>query len=547
MNGLWSKMCMELWLASCRKSWLKFESEARQLESMQESKLQQYLRDNYNTQFGSKYGFETISNVSQFQETVPLSTYDDYTTAIHSIAAGKNNILTRDKVLLFEPSSGSAGSTKLIPYTSLLKQEFHGGINAWLWNLYSHYPAAKGRAYWSISPANTYSPPHPCAIPVGFEDDTDYLGTVGKIIGSAIQAVPPEVTKISDISTFRYVTLLSLLSHKELRLISVWNPTFLTLLMDSMLENWDDLLKDIACGTVGPPGECNEVSYNKMRRYLKPNPKRATELKRTGPCPDSVWPSLGLISCWSDGPSQIHARHLQDTYFQNVTVQGKGLIGTEAFISFPLVGVEGAVLSGHTHFFEFIPLVDETTPDTNGICLAHQLEIGQTYSVVVTTGGGVYRYQMQDSVKVVGYYKDLPCITFLGKLDNVSDMYGEKLHEQCIANALSEIFQQYSLNPRFYVVCPGKDMKKYVLYLEDSAATEDMEEMLAVDIDNRFRENFHYDYCRKLGQLQKLAVYATPPGAAEKFMTYQASLGRQLGNIKASVLHKYSIDELVFK
>ncbi|MCP3892005.1 MAG: GH3 auxin-responsive promoter family protein [Desulfobulbaceae bacterium] len=547
MNSLWTKMCMGIWLASCKKSWLQFELAASQLKATQERKLQQYLRNNAHTGFGVEYGFETISSVSQFQERVPPSTFDDYSAAIDSIAAGEKNILTRDDVLLFEPSSGSAGSTKLIPYTSTLREEFHRGINGWLWNVYSHYPAVKGRAYFSISPASSYTPPHDCRIPVGFEDDTDYLGAVGKVVGGAIQAVPPLVTKISDIAVFRYVTLLSLLSQRALRLISVWNPTFLTLLMDAMVENWGSLLRDIRYGTVSPPGVVDGALGKKIRSYQKPNPKRAAELETTGPYPQDIWSSLRLISCWSDGPSRMHADHLRDTYFQNVTIQGKGLIATEAFVSFPLVGREGAVLSGHTHFFEFIPLLDETTPDPNRILLAHQLEIGQTYSVVVSTGGGLYRYQLQDTVKVVGYYKDLPCISFMGKLDNISDIYGEKLHEQHIARVLAEVFQQYGLVPEFYLLCPGKDMKNYMVYLEDQAVTKDMTQRLGEDIDTRLRENFHYDYCRKLGQLKGVLVCLTSPGAAEKFLTNQTALGKQLGNIKSSVLHKHPIDEQVFR
>ena len=54
---------------------------------------------------------------------------------------------------------------------------------------------------------------------------------------------------------FRYATLRHLLQADDLRLISVWNPTFLTLLLDALAANWGPLLDDLAAGTLTLPGE----------------------------------------------------------------------------------------------------------------------------------------------------------------------------------------------------------------------------------------------------------------------------------------------------
>src|SRR3990172_2405229 len=91
-------------------------------------------------------------------------------------------------------------------------------------------------------------------------------------------AVPNPVKHIRDVSAFRYVTLLFLLKCKDLRLISVWNPTFLTLLLAPLPQWWDSLLKDIANGSITPPAAIEENLLRSLNKKLKPDVQRAREL-----------------------------------------------------------------------------------------------------------------------------------------------------------------------------------------------------------------------------------------------------------------------------
>ena len=59
-------------------------------------------------------------------------------------------------------------------------------------------------------------------------------------------AVPSHVRFISDIETFRYAALLSLIRCHNLKLVSVWNPTFFSLLVDRLPEWGDRLARDHA-------------------------------------------------------------------------------------------------------------------------------------------------------------------------------------------------------------------------------------------------------------------------------------------------------------
>ncbi|MCK7539921.1 MAG: GH3 auxin-responsive promoter family protein [Marinilabiliales bacterium] len=67
----------------------------------------------------------------------------------------------------------------------------------------------------------------------------------------------------------------------------------------------------------------------------------------------------------------------------------------------------------NAHFYEFINIADEKT------YLAHELEIDNEYEVNIITGGGLYRYSLNDIVRVKGFYKKTPMLEFIGKKDKV--------------------------------------------------------------------------------------------------------------------------------
>ena len=509
-----------LWVAFCLPEWLHFQRAAELVEETQTDLLSRYMGQNRATDYGERYHFSAINSPSQYQQRVPLTTYDDYIESITRIGAGARSVLTNEPVRMFEPSSGSTAASKLIPYTRALKAEFQRGIAPWIYNLYTSIPDLQGGpAYWSITPLTDGKRFTEAGIPIGFDSDSEYLGFFGKWLADSVMAVPNAVKNISDVDSFRYLTLFHLLRHPNLRLISVWNPTFLSLLIESLPKWWDGLLHDIERGI---------VTRADVELRFAPNPELARALKALNPADaESLWPRLRLISCWMDGSSEPYARQLAEM-FPHAELQAKGLLATEAFVSVPIVGVEGGVLSIHSHFFEFINEAGE-------ILLAHQIQKGKSYSVVVTTGGGLYRYQMQDVVEVIGHWKQIPRIRFVGKADHISDWFGEKLDERFVATVLENLFARHQISPAFTMLAPDDmDGFRYVLYLESDDHADDM---LAEELDSALRENFHYDYCRKLSQLQAAQIHYVRRGM-ETYLRVCQARGQRLGNIKVSVLQK---------
>lgn len=125
-----------------KKEYKRFVS-VDSIERIQREKLFQIIKDNKKTDYGKKFDFNSIDSVSAYQREVPLTIYEDYVDYIEKIKDGKENVLTRGRVLLLEPTSGSTSASKYIPYTESLKKEFQKALKPWIYDLYNSYKDIK--------------------------------------------------------------------------------------------------------------------------------------------------------------------------------------------------------------------------------------------------------------------------------------------------------------------------------------------------------------------------------------------------------------------
>jgi hypothetical protein len=501
-----------LWLAGCVSELARFRRATRHVEEEQQTLLRRILRENAGTEFGRAHGFSSIRSAAEYRNRVPLLDFDGHRPWIDRAAAGAPNILTREPVRLFEPTSGSSGAAKSIPYTLSLQREFQRGIRAWIADLFGHSPGLLGgQAYWSVSPVSGGRRKTGGGIPIGFEDDASYVGGWQRHLVKAVMAVPGSVRFASNMDAFRYATLLFLVRSRNLRLISVWNPTYLSLLVDRLPE-WGDRI-------------CHELDTRRsseVRAALRANSPEEIHAR--------IWPKLGVISCWKDANAAGPAAQLA-ALFPHSRIQGKGLIATEAFVSFPLTGHRDAALAIRSHFLEFLPAGSDRPQ------LAHRLERGGQYAVVVTTAGGLYRYRLGDQIEVTGHFRGCPLIRFVGRQGTVCDWFGEKLNDAHVSRVLQEVFSALGLAPSFAMLaCDTDAPPRYVLYI-DSPETDEMLDRAAQSIDERLRENFHYNYARQLGQLACMRAFRVRDGA-EVYLTAAIRSGQKAGDVKVPALDR---------
>ena len=281
-----------------------------------------------------------------------------------------------------------------------------------MYDLYKNYKGLySGRQYWSISPAIQDREITSGGLSIGFDEDMEYLSPLTQKVVRSVMAVPSSVARVPDMEACRNSTMRALLQCRDLRVISVWNPSFLTTLM----------------------------------RHLP-----------AGKQPLDLWPKLAMISCWTDGAASRFLPDLENL-FPGVPIQGKGLLATEGVVSVPLTGSRAPVPAITSHFLEFIE-------DGGRVRLVDELEEGKKYTVVQTTGGGFARYSLDDQIEVVAP----GAIRFLGRNGQVSDLCGEKLSEAFVG----AIFQKMGL-PGFVMLAPQWDRPpRYNLFVETNQPEE---------------------------------------------------------------------------
>lgn len=509
------------WAGSSWGAYSRFRRALVSPEAAQRRLLQTMIRRDGDTAFGREHRLGCVGSWEQFRSRVPVRTYDEHAPWIDRVVAGEERVLCADKVTRLMPSSGSTRAVKLIPYTPSLQAAFNRAIGPWMVDLFWRTPRVMGgAAYWSVSPAAA-APKPGGAIEVGFEDDTAYLGGARQWLAGKVMAAPNGVRHLADIETFRYTTLRFLLARRDLRLISVWHPSFLTLLLDCFTVHRERLIDDLCKGTLSPPGADGDGgALGLLRSRCVADPKRGKELAGITEM-RALWPGLEVVSCWADAGAEGAARALADV-FPTCVIQPKGLLATEGFVSVPIEGKHPLCVLSHVLEFE---------DDEGGIHCAHELKAGETYGVVLTNGAGLWRYRLGDRVRCDGWVGRTPSIRFVGRADLVVDRFGEKLSEAFVSDALRALLSERKIEAPFAMLAPEEG--GYTLFLRAHSAVPNS---LAEELDAALSANPHYAYCRRLGQLAAPQVAVVGEDAYARYVARRVAGGQRLGDVKAVAL-----------
>lgn len=531
-----------LWAGAAARGWWRFRSALRDPLRQQHRLLARYLQENRETTAGRAHDFAGIVRrahsrgivrplalFDEYRRRVPFTRYDDLAPFVDRIARGERGLLTSEPVRRLVPSSGSSAAVKLVPYTADLQRELGRAIDAWIADLFLARPELlAGPAYWSVSPAVRVER-RGSSVPVGFEDDGAYLGGVRGALAKSILAVPAGVRLVGDAESFQYVTLAFLLRARDLRLVSVWHPSFLDRLLDALPAWIERIALDLEQGTLSPP-RLDEAAAGLARRFPADR-ARARHLRQLSRLtPSALWPRLAVVSCWSDGAASGHAAALARR-LGGIAIQAKGLLATEGVVTIPFR--ERHPLAIRSHVFEFVA-------DDGRSSLAHELATGEEYSVVLTTGGGLYRYRLGDRVRVDGWVDATPSLRFVGRDDAVSDRFGEKLSDGFVAGVLARLFGREW--PPFAMLAPAATSSglAYTLFVEGGVRVDPRA------LEQELRRNPHYAWCVELGQLRPARVVRVAPGADRRYVDACVSRGQRLGDVKPVSLHRETGWETVF-
>ena len=524
--GIANRLCLAGTLGARRR----LEAALRDPAAAQRAILLRILRANADTDAGRRWGFASIGSAAEFRARVPMRTYDDIAPDVARIAAGEPGVLTAEPVRCLEPTGGSSGPSKLVPCTAGLLAEFSAATMPWIHDLLRHRPALRsGRAYWAVTPPARRERATAGGVPIGLEHDSDYFPAFARALLDRVLGAPRALSRAPDVETARYLTLRTLLGLPDLAFVSVWNPSFLTLLAAALDEEWTLLLGDLDSGRLSV--ELDAPLRAELRRALPARPGLARQLRTLfGRRPPEdlgdLWPRLALVSCWTDGHARRALAGLARR-FPRVEVQGKGLLATEGVVSFPLLEAGGSVAAVGSHYLELLP-------DEGGEAVGVEAaETGRTYEVLLTTSGGLYRYRLRDLVRVEGWHRATPLLAFVGRADRASDLAGEKLTPALAERVLAEAMADAGVRASFAMLAPvWGEPPRYALFAECEPGDA---ERLARAVEARLGAAHHYALCRALGQLGPVRGVAVA-GAERAYERACLARGQRAGAIKPAAL-----------
>ncbi len=95
-----------------------FEQNCQNAAKTAEGRLLSLVHDNEDTEYGQKYGFSSIKSLQDYKSVLSLTDFDDYATDVVRMLHGEKNVLTAYPIAFYARTTGTAGSSKLIPVRS---------------------------------------------------------------------------------------------------------------------------------------------------------------------------------------------------------------------------------------------------------------------------------------------------------------------------------------------------------------------------------------------------------------------------------------------
>ena len=524
-----------LLLSTLKSKARAFENATKDPVKYQKKALFEYLQRNKNTEYGRKYGFANIKTVDDFKRNVPLSDYEKLRASIEKMASGGKNILTSDKVVFFGITSGTTGEPKLIPVTRYSRGKKTELMKLWAYYISKDHPDVyDAKVLAIISPEvknHTKS-----KIPYGPEDGHAY-NNLPKIIKD-LYVLPYQVFSIKDYDA-RYYAILRISMEQNVTTIATLNPSTIVLLCQRIEKIQDDIIKDIEKGTLKKDLKIEPEIRKIIEKHLKPNPKRSSELRRilmSGKplYPKYFWPKLALVECWKAGTVKLYLKDLPQ-YLGNVPYRDFGCLSTEARSAIPLSDEgTGSVLAINTNFYEFVPREEMGKKDMKTL-LCDELKEGREYYLIVTTAGGLYRYNMDDVVKVDGFFNKTPVIEFVQKGKNAVSLTGEKIYESHINEAVNKAVDRNKISIKFFsssVQMGSPD--RYIFLVEfNSNPSADEKRRLLLSIEEELcNQNSEYKDIREQQLLDHPILKVVKKGEFEKYRSKKISEGRHDGQFK---------------
>ncbi|MCA9478117.1 MAG: GH3 auxin-responsive promoter family protein, partial [Nanoarchaeota archaeon] len=287
----------------------------------------------------------------------------------------------------------------------------------------------------------------------------------------------------------------------------------------------------IALGTtnISQIGFSSPIEVLQFFDYIEQNRERLiTEIVREHPLlaqrlaklpnfkPRSIWPNLTTINCVM-GASQLPYIKLVQKRLDIKTANDPGIYASEGRITLGLSTIpRTGLLVAHENFFEFC---EQQEKGFGKPLLIDQLRRGKIYKVIMTTREGLYRYDIGDLIKVVGFKEKLPLVQFVSR-DKFLNIVGELSPEQVLLQAVQKIIKQEKMLISGFTFTPyTKEKKKRPQYDLLIESDQDIKQTFADKLEKELQRNIlDYKQMRnEFGRLGPLRISQVKSGSYRAF------------------------------
>jgi hypothetical protein len=367
------------------------------------------------TEWGRKYDFKSMKDIRQFDERVPVSTYEDLKPYIDRLRNGEQNILWPEEIKWFAKSSGTTSSkSKFIPVSnsSLDECHFKGGKD--MLSLYVHN--------------------HP---------ETMIFDGKGLVMGGS--------HSISEVNNESYY-------DGDLSAIIIQNLPFWAQFMKTpnlsiaLMDEWEEKIELMARETM----HHDVTSISGVPSWTMVLIKKVLELTgKENLC--EVWPNLEVFFHGGVNFDPYRLQFKQLIPSANMSYM-ETYNASEGFFGIQDQKTSGDLLLmlDYGIFYEFIPVENLNDPQPKVIQL-DRVEINHSYALIISTNAGLWRYLIGDIVifTSINPYR----IKITGRTKNFINAFGEELIVDNAEKALAIACSKCQVNIVEYTAAP--------LYLSD--------------------------------------------------------------------------------
>lgn len=454
---------------------------------VQEEWFEQLISMAESTEWGRKYQYKSIDNLTQFKERVPIQNYDTLKPYIERMLKGEKNVLWPTEIRWFAKSSGTTSDrSKFIPVSEEALEECHfkGGKDV-LTIYFNNQPNARM-----------------------------FTGKVLTLGGS------------HQVSQFNTDTSFGDLSAVIMKNLPLWAEFHRTPQLDiALLDNFEEKIEKIAMATK----DVNVTSIGGVPTWNLVLFKRILEITGKKNMLE-VWPNLEMYfhGAVNFGPYREQFKALipsDDMYYLENYNASEGFFGIQDTRD----PGDMLLMLDYGIFYEFLPLENLHQENPQTLTL-DEVELDKNYALIISTNAGLWRYMIGDTIK---FSSLLPYrIRVTGRTRHFINAFGEELIIDNAEQALEIACHQTGAIIREYTAAPvyfsGNECGAHEWIIEFEKKPAEFERFVDLLDETLRRINSDYDAKRfKDMALRRPIVRRAPEGTFFNWMKEKGKLGGQ--------------------